>query len=1214
MAGSIPLHGSHARRSIPAGLGRRIREQTGFGKHRSFWQPLGASGLFITASSFAIVTVMLLRSPFSATHALLAVSLLGLPAAPALLAEEAGYTPAIAPASPDAERAIAGFRIPEGMQGELAAAEPQLANPVAFTVTASGDVYVCETFRQQQGVEDNRGHMNWLLQDLQLASIEERIAMFRRFMGDEAARWETEHDRIRLLRDTDGDGVFDSDTVFADGFSNLEDGTGAGVLELDGSVYYTCIPKLWKLDDADGNGVAEAKTPLHHGYGVRVAFRGHDLHGLTVGPDGRLYFSIGDRGYNVITQEGSRLKRPNTGAVFRCFPDGSHLEVFAYGLRNPQELAFDNAGNLFTGDNNSDSGDQARWVYVVQDGDSGWRMEFQYLDDRGPWNRERIWYPWAADAETVAVQPASTLPPIANLGNGPSGLVLYPGTGLGDRYDDHFFLVDFRGGAANSGIWSFGLEPAGASFAVTDKHEFLWSILATDLDFAADGSLLVSDWVNGWDGEGKGRLYRFRDAAASGGLAQEVTRLLTSSLEELSDDALADLLSHVDRRVRQRAQFALVRGGAVTTLEAAARSANETVARHAIWGLWQKGLEGVPEAIMVTAAFHDLLTADGADAELSEESQAQILRVAADLWSHHGVASLPTPVRQLMAAASIRRLTSDNLRLAGFAAVAAGTFGEAAVAEDLLAMLDRLANTDPVARHQAVMGLVQLASRTPGLLPTLAGHLGSPGRLGVALAMRRLADPAIGGMLNDGDPLIVAEAARAINDEPIDAATPALADLLRQPGLAPPVLRRAANAAYRRGEGRDAEAVAAIAASPSTPEPIRLVAATMLKTWNATEPLDTVTGRWRPLPTRDVPGLEQVVAPVLPQLLAGPAALRELALEMAVAFEIRDLVPSLEQTVADASGDATTRLTAFTALVALSDSPQTVIEQGLGDASEGIRLAAIEALADRQPEAALPFLQELLAGDSAPAIQRALQLVQLQLQRKPAQENERGGQPPAAAEASPVVALLSDAFGRQQAGTLPEAALLELLEAAAAAEIPSLTEAVAAFRGTQQARSRDGEAPVELWSECLTGGDADRGRSLFFGGSAASCRRCHQVDGQGGDVGPQLSGIAATRDSRSLLESIVAPSAVIAKGFETVVILTADGVVVSGIVREETDDVVSLMTPAGVLVTIPVADIDERATGLSGMPADLGTTLTRREIRDLVAYLATLTAPPSDSH
>jgi len=122
---------------------------------------------------------MPLRSLSPATRGLLASALLCLLTAPAILAEEAGYAPAIAPASPDAARAIAGFRIPEGMQAELAAAEPQLANPVAFTVSPTGDVYVCETFRQQQGVEDNRGHMNWLLQDLQLQSIEERIAMFR---------------------------------------------------------------------------------------------------------------------------------------------------------------------------------------------------------------------------------------------------------------------------------------------------------------------------------------------------------------------------------------------------------------------------------------------------------------------------------------------------------------------------------------------------------------------------------------------------------------------------------------------------------------------------------------------------------------------------------------------------------------------------------------------------------------------------------------------------------------------------------------------------------------------------------------------------------------------------------------------------------------------------------------------------------------------------
>src|SRR6185369_415652 len=153
----------------------------------------------------------------------------------------------------------------------------------------------------------------------------------------------------------------------------------------------------------------DQRKSLSYGYGVRYNFLGHDLHGLRFGPDGKLYFSIGDRGLHVQTREGRILDNPDSGSVLRCELDGSNLELFATGLRNPQELAFDDFGNLFTGDNNSDSGDQARWVHVVEGGDSGWRMAYQYLPDRGPFNREKIWHPQEEG------QPAYIVPPVTNI-------------------------------------------------------------------------------------------------------------------------------------------------------------------------------------------------------------------------------------------------------------------------------------------------------------------------------------------------------------------------------------------------------------------------------------------------------------------------------------------------------------------------------------------------------------------------------------------------------------------------------------------------------------------------------------------------------------------------------------------------------------------------------------------------------------------------------
>ena len=148
---------------------------------------------------------------------------------------------------------------------------------------------------------------------------------------------------------------------------------------------------------------------------------------------------------NVKSKEGKEWAETETGSIMRCNPDGTGFEVFATGVRNPQELAFNEFGDLFTGDNNSDSGDKARFMQLVEGGDCGWRMAYQYLNDRGPWNRELLW----DDKEGAKAK--YIIPPIANISNGPSGLTYNPGTGLSAKYKGHFFLSDFRGGASASG-------------------------------------------------------------------------------------------------------------------------------------------------------------------------------------------------------------------------------------------------------------------------------------------------------------------------------------------------------------------------------------------------------------------------------------------------------------------------------------------------------------------------------------------------------------------------------------------------------------------------------------------------------------------------------------------------------------------------------------------------------------------------------------------
>ncbi|HZQ47917.1 MAG TPA: PVC-type heme-binding CxxCH protein, partial [Verrucomicrobiae bacterium] len=731
----------------------------------------------------------------------------------------------------DPQLAIKQFQVPAGFKVDLFASEPQLLNPVAFCFDEQGRIYVAETFRYRKSVYDIRSHMDMYADDLACRTVEDRAAMIKKYLGGEIGMMTNESERVQLLEDRDGDGKADHSTVFADGFNTILDGLGAGILARKGNVYFTDIPNLWLLRDTNHDGKADVRTSLGYGFGVHFSLTGHDLHGMCVGPDGKIYFSSGDRGFHVKTREGKWLDYPDTGAVLRCNPDGSELEVFAYGVRNPQKLAFDDYGNLFTGDNNCDYGDAARLVYVVEGGDSGWRIGNQISETTpaGVWNSEKLWH------LQFRGQAAYIVPPVGYVAQGPAGFTHYPGTGFPDSLKDHFFLCDYKSASANSGIHSFAVQPQGAGFEMVDHTNFFWRILATDVNFSPDGRLFVADWVAHWPATDKGRLYRLYDPKlVNSPVVLETKQLIGEGMEKRSVSELAALLGHPDQRVRLEAQFELAdrvlagRGGRNSIpssgkacvnamIEVALKSTNQMARIHALWGLGQVGRRGSPINGFLKPVIP--LLADN-DAEV----RAQTAKILGDAHVDKAFDGL------------VKALSDSNLRVRFFSAQSLGKLGNRKAIKPLLAMLGENAEKDPFLRHAGVMGLVGTAHKSDLIR---ASQENSPGaRMGVLLAMRRKQLSEVALFLRDSDPLIVLEAARAINDVPITKAMPQLAALIVHPTKSKPLDWRVINANFRLGGKGNAVALATYATQNEATDKVRGEALHALETWAHPSPRD----------------------------------------------------------------------------------------------------------------------------------------------------------------------------------------------------------------------------------------------------------------------------------------------------------------------------------------------------------------------------------------
>ena len=458
------------------------------------------------------------------------------------------------------------------------------------------------------------------------------------------------------------------------------------------------------------------------------------------------------------------------------------------------------------------------------------------------------------------------------------------------------------------------------------------------------------------------------------------------------------------------------------------------------------------------------------------------------------------------------------------------------------------------------------------------------------LVLRRLEDPRIARFLTSPDPKLATEAARAINDLPIEAGTPALARLIASPLLKPrpeiePLARRAINACFRLGGRDEAEALAAFAADPQQSSTMRAEALAALGDWERPSPRDRVTGFWRPLPKRDVAVARGIVEGLTKRLLAEPSGpLQARAIEVAGKLGVSVDRDALQAILADPNRSPALRLASLRRLGGLkAGGIDEILATAFSSGDQALRIEARRILNEIDPDRGLKSIQTALDDATAPTRERQETIALLGKSKSPA-----------------AAALLSQRLNDLVAGNAPSELGLDIVEAASERGTPELRAALARWES-----SRPKNDPSDAFRTSLDGGDASKGREIFTGHRLAQCGRCHSVGGSGGTAGPDLSKVAAQADRKTLRQSLIEPDAKITPGFGTVALSMRDGRVVTGAIKSEADGIVVVEPPDGRPIRLTVGEIDERSTSKSAMPA-MGTILSPRELRDIIEYLSTL--------
>lgn len=208
---------------------------------------------------------------------------------------------------PSVQKELESFKIADGFEVQLWAAEPLVVKPIQMNWDADGRLWVVSSTAYPH-----------------------------------VKTGETANDKIFVIEDTDGDGKADKSTIFAEGLL-----TPTGILPGDGGVYVANSTEVLHFMDTDGDGKADKRRKILTGFGT--ADTHHLIHTFRWGPEGSLYFNQSIYIYShVETPFG--IRRLEGGGVWELRPKSLQLDVYAKGLVNPWGLQFDKWGQTFLTD------------------------------------------------------------------------------------------------------------------------------------------------------------------------------------------------------------------------------------------------------------------------------------------------------------------------------------------------------------------------------------------------------------------------------------------------------------------------------------------------------------------------------------------------------------------------------------------------------------------------------------------------------------------------------------------------------------------------------------------------------------------------------------------------------------------------------------------------------------------------------------------------